>query len=137
MSCGSPRGQGVCFSYAPPSALSDSEKKALGQAINDGEAVLAAKAAAMGKEVNGWQPSPVLDAYFSDSYLFRDAIGYQAMFVNTPIEAYYPAVFKDTDGKALDGSSGKYTITFAKGKTPPVGAFWSVTLQIASINARS
>ena len=111
-----------------PSALSDSEKKALGQAIKDGEAVLAAKAAAMGRDVNGWQLSPVLDAYFGDSYLFRAAIGYQAMFVNTPIEAYYPAVFKDTDGKVLDGSSGKYTIAFAKGKTPPVGAFWSVTL---------
>ena len=111
-----------------PSAQSDREKKALGQAIKDGEAVLAAKAAGMGKEVNGWQLSPVLDEYFGDSYLFRAAIGYQAMFVNTPIEAYYPAVFKDANGKALDGSSGKYTITFPKGKTPPVGAFWSVTL---------
>ena len=50
------------------------------------------------------------------------------MYVNTPIEAYYPGVFKDTDGQALDGSSGKYTITFPKGQTPPVGAFWSVTL---------
>ncbi len=90
--------------------------------------MLAAKSAAMGKNVNGWQLSPVLDEYFGTSYLFRAAIGYQAMFVNTPIEAYYPGVFKDNDGKVLDGSTGKYTIQFPKGKTPPAGSFWSVTL---------
>ena len=90
--------------------------------------MLAAKAAAMGKEVNGWQMSPVLDEYFGTDYLFRAAIGYQAMFVNTPVEAYYPGVFTDTAGKTLDGSSGKYTLTFPKDKTPPVGAFWSTTL---------
>jgi len=111
-----------------PSGLSAGEKKALVKAIGDGESMLAAKSARMGKQVNGWQLSPVLDQYFGNDYLFRAAIGYEAMFVNTPIEAYYPGVFKDTDGKVLDGSTGNYTLTFAKGKTPPVGAFWSTTM---------
>ena len=111
-----------------PSGLSDAEKKALSQAVSDGNAMLAAKSASMGKDVNGWQLSPVLDEYFGNDYLFRAAIGYQAMFVNTPIEAYYPGVFKDTNGKTLDGTTGKYTMTFAKGKKPPVGAFWSTTM---------
>ena len=111
-----------------PSTLGDAEKKSLAQAVKDGDSMLAAKSASMGKDVNGWQLSPVLDEYFGNSYLFRAAIGYQAMFVNTPIEAYYPGVFKDTDGYVLDGSTGKYTITFPKGQTPPAGAFWSVTL---------
>jgi hypothetical protein len=111
-----------------PADLSDGEKQALAQAISDGEAMLAAKSASMGRDVNGWQLSPVLDDYFGNDYLFRAAIGYQAMFVNTPIEAYYPGVFNDSDGNTLDGSSGKYTMTFAKGKTPPVGAFWSTTM---------
>ncbi len=111
-----------------PSALSDGEKKALARAITDGNAMLDAKSASMGVEVNGWQLSPVLTNYFGNDYLFRAAIGFQAMFVNTPIEAYYPGVFKDTSGNALDGSSGKYTLTFAKGETPPVGAFWSTTM---------
>ncbi len=84
-----------------PSALSDGEKKSLAQAVKDGESVLAAKAASMGKEVNGWQLSPVLDEYFGNDYLFRAAIGYQAMFVNTPIEAHYPGVFKDTDAQGI------------------------------------
>jgi len=87
------------------SGLSDGEKKALVQAISDGNAMLAAKSASMGKEVNGWQLSPVLNEYFGTDYLFRAAIGYQAMFVNTPIEAYYPGVFKDLDGNTLDGSA--------------------------------
>jgi len=111
-----------------PSRLGDGEKKALAKAITDGEAMLAAKSASMGKDVNGWQLSPVLEEYFGNNYLFRAAIGYQAMFVNTPIEAYYPGVFVDTDGKTLDGSTGRYTLTFPKGKTPPVGAFWSTTM---------
>ncbi len=110
------------------SGLSESQRSALGRAATDGEAMLAAKSASMGAEVNGWQLSPVLDEYFGTSYLFRAAIGYQAMFVNTPIEAYYPSVFATTDGSMLDGSAHNYTLTFPKEGTPPVGAFWSVTM---------
>ena len=110
------------------SGLSDDEKKALGQAAKDGEEMLAAASAGLGTEVNGWQLAPVLDAYFGTDYMTRAAIGYQAMFENTPIEAYYPSVFNDVDGKVLDGSKGNYTMRFEKGKTPPVGAFWSTSM---------
>jgi hypothetical protein len=108
--------------------LSDGEKKSLAQAITDGDAMLAAKAAGMGKNVKGWQYAPVLNEYFGTDYMLRGAIGYEAMFENTPIEAYYPGVFVDADGKTLDGSTGNYTMTFPKGQTPPVGAFWSSTM---------
>jgi hypothetical protein len=111
-----------------PSGRSEAEKKSLAQAITDGEAMLAAKSAGMGTTVNGWQYAPVLDEYFGTDYMLRGAIGYQAMFENTPIEAYYPSVFVDTDGKTLDGSAANHTMTFAKGQTPPVGAFWSATM---------
>jgi hypothetical protein len=111
-----------------PSALSDEAKDGLAQAITDGEAMLAAKSADMGKTVNGWQYAPVLEEYFGTDYMLRGAIGYQAMFENTPIEAYYPGVFVDTNGKTLDGSAGNYTMTFPKGQTPPVGAFWSTSM---------
>jgi hypothetical protein len=110
------------------SGLSGGEKNALHRAVTDGESMLAAKAGAMGTEVNGWQLSPVLDKYFGNSYLFRAAVGYQSMFVNTPVEAYYPGVYSDAAGAPLDGSAQAYTIRFPKGGTPPVGAFWSVTL---------
>jgi hypothetical protein len=115
-----------------PSALDNGEKKALVQAITDGEAMLAAKSAGMGTTVDGWQYAPVLDEYFGTDYLLRGAIGYQAMFENTPIEAYYPSIFVDTNGKTLDGSTHNYTMTFPKGQTPPVGAFWSTTMYDAT-----
>jgi hypothetical protein len=110
------------------SGLSEGEKSALKRAATDGESMLAAKAASMGTEVNGWQVSPVLDEYFGNSYLFRAAVGYQSMFVNTPIEVYYPGVYTDASGATLDGSAQAYTIRFPKGGTPPVGAFWSATM---------
>ena len=43
-----------------PSGLSDAEQKSLAKAITDGDAMLAAKSADMGKTVNGWQLAPVL-----------------------------------------------------------------------------
>jgi hypothetical protein len=110
------------------SGLSDDEKKALVRAAKDGEAMLAAASAGLGTEVNGWQLAPVLDAYFGTDYMTRAAIGYQAMFENTPIEAYYPSVFNDLDGNVLDGSKGNYTMRFDKDKTPPVAAFWSTSM---------
>jgi len=110
------------------SGLSDDEKKALVRAAKDGEAMLVAASAGLGTEVNGWQLAPVLDEYFGTDYMTRAAIGYQAMFENTPIEAYYPSVFNDLDGNVLDGSKGNYTMRFEKGKTPPVGAFWSTSM---------
>jgi hypothetical protein len=114
------------------SALSDDDKQALARAATDGEAVLAAASAGLGTEVNGWQLAPVLDDYFGTDYMTRGAIGYQAMFENTPIEAYYPSVFVDLDGNALDGSKGNYTMRFEKGKPPPVGAFWSTSMYDAA-----
>ena len=42
-------------------------------------------------------------------------------------EAVYPRALTADDGLALDGSK-QYRIHFAAGKTPPVDAFWSVTV---------
>jgi hypothetical protein len=111
-----------------PSGLSDGEKKALAQAVVDGEPMLAAKANSLGRNVNGWSYATVLDEYYGTDYMLRGAIGYQAMFENTPIEAYYPSVYVDVKGKVLDASSGNYTMTFPKGGLPPVGAFWSTSM---------
>jgi hypothetical protein len=47
--------------------------------------------------------------------------------VNLPEDAVYPASFVDGDGKPYSGAN-RYTLHFEKGKLPPAGAFWSITL---------
>jgi hypothetical protein len=42
-----------------------------------------------------------------------------------PEHSSYETIFTDADGQILDGSKGDYTLTTS---TPPVGAFWSVTV---------
>jgi hypothetical protein len=44
-----------------------------------------------------------------------------------PEETKYIYTDDDSQGKQLDGRS-LYAVTFAKGQTPPVKGFWSVTL---------
>jgi hypothetical protein len=46
---------------------------------------------------------------------------------NLPEDAIYPLNLSDDTGRPLDGSN-KYTLHFEKSATPPVNAFWSVTL---------
>ena len=71
---------------------------------------------------------PVATEYFGTDYLYRAAVGWQSMYVNDPIEAYYPPIYTDLDGAQLDGSAGSYEIRFPAGHLPPVDAFWSITL---------
>ena len=46
---------------------------------------------------------------------------------NLPEDAIYPINLADDTGKPLDGAA-TYTLHFEKGATPPVNAFWSITL---------
>jgi hypothetical protein len=61
-------------------------------------------------------------------YLYRGAAGWQSMYVNDPAEAYYPAVYTDSDGETLDASKHNYVLHFDNGTFPPVDAFWSTTM---------
>ncbi|WP_278246417.1 DUF1214 domain-containing protein [Cognatiyoonia sediminum] len=60
--------------------------------------------------------------------MLRAVIAWQSIFQQTPIEAYYPALYVDSDGKKLDGSKGSYTLRFEADNLPPVDAFWSISL---------
>ena len=73
-------------------------------------------------------PTTVATEYFGTDYLYRAAVGWQSMYVNDPIEAYYPPIYTDLDGAQLDGSTGSYEIRFPAEHMPPVDAFWSITL---------
>src|SRR5271169_4148828 len=74
----------------------------------------------------GWT-APKNASEWGTDYLNRTAISKSSMFQNTPEETQYQ--FKETDstGQTLNGNN-QYTITFPKGKLPPVKGFWSLTL---------
>ncbi len=66
---------------------------------------------------------------FLENDYVRRALGTQVgIGANSKEEALYPIYDKDSDGKPLDGSTGRYTITFEGGEFPPVDAFWSLTM---------
>jgi hypothetical protein len=57
----------------------------------------------------------------------RLAVAQMGLGANVPEDAVYPMVFTDDSGKPLDGVNN-CILHFDKGPTPPVDAFWSVTL---------
>jgi hypothetical protein len=50
-----------------------------------------------------------------------------AFGANLPADAVYPTTFMDAANEPLSGAN-RYTLHFDKGLTPPVNAFWSVTM---------
>jgi len=64
---------------------------------------------------------------YGNYYLKRAIISEVGLGANLPEDAIYPLNLGDESGKPLDGAN-KYTLHFDKGATPPVNAFWSVTL---------
>jgi hypothetical protein len=66
-------------------------------------------------------------AAFGADYFTRTAAAKSNIFVNTPNETRYFYQDLDEAGGRLNGAH-RYTVTFAKGATPPVNGFWSLTL---------
>jgi hypothetical protein len=75
---------------------------------------------------NGWY-SPVNNAQWGTDYLNRAGTAKSNMYDNKPDETKY--IYRDFDskGQQLHGKNN-YTVTFPKGKLPPVKGFWSLTL---------
>ncbi|AXJ08092.1 hypothetical protein CFN16_11910 [Pseudomonas fluorescens] len=75
---------------------------------------------------NGWN-SPTNVARWGNDYLTRTATSKSNMYTNQPEETRYFFQEVDQSGQRLNGKH-KYTVTFAKGQTPPVDGFWSLTM---------
>jgi hypothetical protein len=50
------------------------------------------------------------------------------IYGNSKQEAMYPLYTVDADGQPLDASRDRYVLRFAPDNTPPVNAFWSLTM---------
>jgi hypothetical protein len=80
-----------------------------------------------GTPVNGWRiPAIVLGNYGTD-YGARAVVALVGLGANLPADAVYPSAFVDADGKPLTGAN-RYVLHFGKDATPPVNAFWSLTM---------
>lgn len=66
-------------------------------------------------------------AAFGTDYFTRTAIAKSNILVNVGAETKYFYQDLDADRARLNGAN-QYTVTFAKGKMPPVKGFWSLTL---------
>jgi hypothetical protein len=120
-------GPGKTFNFKD---LSSEHKAALIEGAKAGDAKVSKYIAEGTKQINGWNIANFFgdQKFFSGDWL-KLAAGVKAgIYANDAIEATYPVTRVDSNGKTLDASKHNYTLTFAAGETPPVNAFWSVTM---------
>ena len=108
-------------------ALDPATKTALEAAPKAAKQLMAWKVPTLARVVNGWSMNTDTMGVYGNYYLKRAIIAQLGLGANLPEDAIYPINLADSAGKPLDGTS-RYTLHFEKGATPPVDAFWSVTL---------
>jgi hypothetical protein len=110
----------------PSAEANNAIKSALQTGITEGQKMIDTEVANVGTNLNGWRYAIPCGDYGTD-YLFRAAVTQLGLGANIAQEALYPVTFTDSEGKPLTGANN-YTIHFNPGQTPPVNAFWSVTM---------
>lgn len=107
--------------------LDPAVRKGLASVPEDAQQLMAWKIPTLARVVNGWSMNTDTMGVYGNYYLKRAIVTQVGLGANLPEDAIYPLNLGDEAGKPLDGAS-KYTLHFDKGATPPVRAFWSVTL---------
>jgi hypothetical protein len=102
-------------------------KKALEIAPAAAQSLMEWKVPTLARVVNYWSMNTDTMGVYGNYYLKRAIVAQLGLGANLPEDAIYPLNLADEAGKPLDGAN-KYTIHFGKGATPPVNAFWSLTL---------
>lgn len=111
--------------------LDPAVRKGLTSVPEDAQQLMAWKMPTLARVVNGWSMNTDTMGVYGNYYLKRAIVTQVGLGANLPEDAVYPLNLGDEAGKPLDGAS-KYTLHFDKGATPPVRAFWSVTLYDAA-----
>jgi hypothetical protein len=107
--------------------LDPAVQKALDSVPEDARKLMAWKLPTLATVANYWSLNTDTVGVYGNYYLKRSILAQQGLGANVVEDAIYPLNLGDGSGKPLDGAN-KYTITFEKGATPPVNAFWSITL---------
>jgi hypothetical protein len=108
-------------------ALDPEIQTALQTVPKDAQALMTWKVPTLARVVNGWSMNTDTMGVYGNYYLKRAIVAQIGLGANLPEDAIYPLNIGDVEGKPLDGSN-KYVLHFNKGETPPVNAFWSITL---------
>ena len=120
-------GAGKTFNFKD---LPLTHKIEIGLGMKDGEEKVEKYLASGQKDVNGWKIGSLFGdrQFYSGDWLKRAAAAKGGIYGNDAVEAVYPMARTLADGEVLDGSKHDYTLTFPAGQSPPVNAFWSVTM---------
>ena len=102
-------------------------QRGLDSAPRDAQKLMAWKVPSIARVANGWSMNTDTMGVYGNYYLKRAIVAQLGLGANLPEDAIYPLNLGDETGAPLDGAN-KYTIHFDKGATPPVNAFWSLTL---------
>ncbi|WP_223442140.1 MULTISPECIES: DUF1254 domain-containing protein [Pseudomonas] len=108
-------------------ALDPQIQAALQRVPQDAQALMTWKVPTLAREVNGWSMNTDTMGVYGNYYLKRAIVTQMGLGANLPEDAIYPLNIGDSNGKPLEGAN-KYVLHFNKGETPPVNAFWSITL---------
>lgn len=108
--------------------------KALDTVAEDGQKLMDWKVPTVARVANGWSMNTDTMGVYGNYYLKRAIVARLGLGANLPEDAIYPMNLADESGKLLDGSN-RYTIHFDKASTPPVNAFWSITMYDPDGNA--
>ncbi len=102
-------------------------KAALATTPAEAQQLMKWKVASLARVANGWSMNTDTMGVYGNYYLKRAIVAQLGLGANLPEDAIYPLNLTDDTGKPLDGANA-YVLHFEKGATPPVDAFWSVTL---------
>ena len=115
----------------PVDKLTPEQKAELQAGVKSGLERIKQRVAKLGRDENGWR---VFTNGFGDrqeyagDWALRAAAAMAGIYGNSPVEAMYPLLATDSDGKKPDTRTNRYALTFPAGQAPPVDAFWSVTM---------
>jgi len=109
-----------------PAKFDPAATAAIAQGVEDGRRLI--KSADFGgKRIGGWTFQASDTGAFFQDYLGRARIAVGGLAALPPAEAMYLTAVPPGDGRQFEGDH-LWRLRFPKGATPPVDAFWSLTL---------